>query len=339
MALEPLKPLPPRIAYMLSQARTGNEEDSVPALMEAVRPVLAMNMIARNVKFRTGVTLMELLVVIAIIGVLIALVVPAVQRVREVGLRTQSTNNMRQIILAVHQFASEHAGNLPSAGRMRSTVYNSAKPEPSLFTAILPYIEPAGKGLRNVATYLSPADPSIDPGILGLTSYAANAQVFVGRPRLPGTFRDGTANTIAFAEHYGACNLGSAGGVLETRFLFFDSVDLWHLERRATFADGWPMVGGDVYPMTTGGSSVGTLGSGGIALTVTFQVMPRVVPMTRYAGSPMDCNPDLPQTPHPDGMLAALGDGSVRILSPGIQPTTFWGAVTPNRGEVLGSDW
>jgi hypothetical protein len=47
----------------------------------------------------------------------------------------------------------------------------------------------------------------------------------------------------------------------------------------------------------------------------------------------------LPQTPHAGGMLVALGDGSVRSVAPSISQYTFWSAVTPAGGEVLGSDW
>jgi len=45
------------------------------------------------------------------------------------------------------------------------------------------------------------------------------------------------------------------------------------------------------------------------------------------------------QTPHRIGTLVALVAGSVRQIAPGISPTTFWAAVTPAGGEVLGSDW
>ncbi|HBI46108.1 MAG TPA: hypothetical protein DDY78_25120 [Planctomycetales bacterium] len=44
-------------------------------------------------------------------------------------------------------------------------------------------------------------------------------------------------------------------------------------------------------------------------------------------------------TPHTGGILVGLADGSVRLVNPGVQPQTWWSAMTPNGGEVLGNDW
>jgi prepilin-type N-terminal cleavage/methylation domain-containing protein/prepilin-type processing-associated H-X9-DG protein len=88
---------------------------------------------------RRGFTLIELLVVIAIIGILMALLVPAVQKVREIAARIQCANNLKQIGLACHSF---HDGNsvLPP-GYTATASYPSTSPGWGWAAYILPYIE------------------------------------------------------------------------------------------------------------------------------------------------------------------------------------------------------
>ncbi|WP_254508888.1 DUF1559 domain-containing protein [Anatilimnocola floriformis] len=94
----------------------------------------------RNVKPH-GFTLVELLVVIAIIGVLVALLLPAVQAAREASRRSSCSNNLKQIALGVHNFESSHM-RLPDSGQCDSTGSASTTYMiHSTATQILPYIE------------------------------------------------------------------------------------------------------------------------------------------------------------------------------------------------------
>src|SRR5690349_14198199 len=83
---------------------------------------------------RGGFTLVELLVVIAIIGVLVAILLPAVQSAREAARRAQCTNNLKQIGLAFHQY-DEVQKRLPPASRDDDDLWGSA------FVRLLPFVE------------------------------------------------------------------------------------------------------------------------------------------------------------------------------------------------------
>ncbi len=157
-------------------------------------------------------TLIELLVVIAIIAILIGLLIPAVQKVREAAARAQSLNNCKQMTLAVNNVASNTStGDIPPAygpfpAGTASTAYQS------FFQSLMPYIEQQnlynnqGTGTAPVKTYIAPSDPN-NPGTSGLISYAsngvllnANNQIATAPARLPASFFGRTSSTIVVCE-------------------------------------------------------------------------------------------------------------------------------------------
>jgi prepilin-type N-terminal cleavage/methylation domain-containing protein len=89
-----------------------------------------------NPSNRKGFTLVELLVVIAIIGILIALLLPAIQAAREAARRTQCSNNLRQVALATHNYLSGVKSLPPALDWSRSTTSNW-----SVLARLLPYME------------------------------------------------------------------------------------------------------------------------------------------------------------------------------------------------------
>ena len=121
-------------------------------------------------------TLVELLVVIAIIGVLIGLLLPAVQKVREAANRAKCANNMKQLALATHNYAGTFNDTLPPANffRVVNPVSGNAA-EGSAFFALLPFCEQ--DNLFRMYTQDRP-----DTGYLG-AQYVAVAR-FTSRPRI-----------------------------------------------------------------------------------------------------------------------------------------------------------
>jgi prepilin-type N-terminal cleavage/methylation domain-containing protein len=147
-------------------------------------------------RMRKGFTLIELLVVIAIIAVLIGLLLPAVQKVRDAAARLQSLNNLKQLGLATHMFhdanqmfpAANYSG---TGGGFYSTLYSS-------FTDILPYVEQEAISKRWQPN-LSSSDPTPGPdGWSNLTLASQRIKTFIA-PAMPTPSPDPGTGYVSYA--------------------------------------------------------------------------------------------------------------------------------------------
>jgi prepilin-type N-terminal cleavage/methylation domain-containing protein/prepilin-type processing-associated H-X9-DG protein len=312
---------------------------------------------------RGAFTLIELLVVIAIIAVLIGLLVPAVQMVRESAHRADCQEHLKQQALAIHNCHDSYK-RLPPAtgwfpgpavtGLLPATVQAGTVPANSggygnVYFHLLPFIEQTpvynstsdGNGnylwqniphypAQTIAIplYICPSDPSTgDGGVIVLPasggggawaagSYSYNFQVFgnvAGQlwqaSNRFASISDGLSNTLMFTERYHGCwSVASWDWAEKDWSNPAFAVPMWHRK--------------------------GTTVSDAVGPASLFQIQPP----GPWINDPT-CNQRVAQSPHPGGINVALADGSVRALTAGMNPNTWWAACTIAGGEVPGPDW
>ncbi len=169
---------------------------------------------------RFAFTLVELLVVITIIGILIALLLPAVQAAREAARRMQCQNNLKQIGLALHGF-HEARGSFPACERVLPQNVNSsgATGGTPLFIAILPYIEQGGIDLLFQKYETTPGgwlQWEADDCNLHLNQMAQIVPVYnCPSDMVPQPFDQGDGTLFGLRRYYGVSGTAAGGGLFK----------------------------------------------------------------------------------------------------------------------------
>ncbi len=306
---------------------------------------------------RHGFTLVELLVVITIIGILIALLLPAVQAAREAARRMQCANNAKQIVLAVHTIAEVNTVMPPLAVNTGHFDYIQVKGPYqkgrgyTIFVWLLPYIEQdslqsiaqgdvstlyGGKPIiaTSIAAYKCPDEPTQTPdGLTAATfaganndaygNYAANYLVF-GNPAKPST-----EGELRFAD--------IKDGTSHTLFIAerYGTCGKW-----GDFSQAYGELWGDSFRPWAPGFCMNLLVSAG--------AFGQALPTTHYehcwmfqtAPDPLaECDPGRAQSPHVGGMNVGVGDGSVTFLSSTVAENVWYRICDPRDGENDGGGW
>lgn len=249
--------------------------------------------------------MIEFLVILAMLAFLLGLALSFLRGVASASAQTQSSNNLRQQMLALHNCHDVYKGMPPIVGAFPAQTNNTG----TLFFYILPFVEQdnlfrqaEGSVWKNnalstrLALFIDQRDKSAPEGNrykgwLATSNYAASWLVFKDSGANLARIPDGTSNTIGLTERYQMCHGQPCGWG-------YPSIYTWT-------------------PMFAYYSKA------------KFQLAP----------TQEECNPALPQAMEKNGIHVGLLDGSVRTVGPQISSETWWAACTPDGGEVLGSDW
>ena len=281
---------------------------------------------------RRGFSCFDLLAVLVMAATLLGLLVPAVHALQQGGYKQATVNNLKQINIALHNFADSYRGSLPPAfdkapgGQLAAALHVHLLPYLEQDTVYKNYLKAEGKGEAaeaRISMFIAPDDNSNAEGkVKGVQNYPANLRTFSlmcaksdydkNLPALeaiaPGgaykisNIPDGTSNTISFALKYAAAGDGGSRYAATPNSKF------------AAFF----------------GQNAATKPAHPSDENATYQLQPsakeaRVSPLMAQSFS--------------KSLLVGICDGSVRSVSPEMSAQTWNSALHPSDGMPLGNDW
>jgi len=278
---------------------------------------------------RDGFTLVEMLVVIAIIGVLISLILPAVQQAREAANRTKCQSNLRQVGLAALTAYDQYKKLPPAYGPTSPLTYAGYNGQ-TVFFHLLPFVEAqdiqaqgAAGATLPVPVFRCPSDPTNSQTQVTLTvpgsspattanyatsNFAANWAAFGGTAvasapinKKPDTYLDGQSRTILFTERLAVDPSGNG-----------KYANCW----------GYPSPGAIGGPFV-GYTAWGTQSAGSISADDTGFFTAQNL-QTSYL------NPTAASCAHRGTINVCMGDASVRPVSSSYSGTNWYQALTPD---------
>ncbi len=313
-----------------------------------------------------GFTLIELLVVIAIIAILIGLLLPAVQKVRDAAARAQCQNNLKQIALAMQNLAGAYNGKLPPLeGSFPNYGIDDAPNCPAppasggyggALYHLLPWVEQQNMYNASVCNN----NPNFHY-VYANGSYSSGGVSGLPTPKIYLCPGDPTAGVN------GSFGWGSAGSYA-LNGMIFQADWVSHSTFPASISDGTSNTAffAEQYAMANptpnngdpdfwywsnptfqspNGSNEYCGGAGGFAGPAFMPLITPNIPycqkteINTYWGGTLSYCDCVPSSGHAGGLNVGMGDGSVRFVPQGISAGTWFYACTPSSGDLLGSDW